>query len=273
MWAIAALGIWRLSRRGVAFVVIVGGPLVALFVASALQRYPVAPRVCVFAAPLVFLIDAAAVDRALAWRPAGWRHAVTAMTALWVVTIAVLAKNRRFGAEPTRAQVQEFERRAIPREPVYVFAGEVPTWTVYTTDWHAVDRAALATILARQAVDGGAFQNAPSRGRAVDDTAGAALVVRVVGRVEVLGLAPGIQWLYGAAFTKDAPDPGWGAREAMRLRAVTDSTAWVAIAHDYPGERRALLHSIALVGGRGVFRWSAPGVALIRYRFPRPRRP
>jgi hypothetical protein len=275
LWVVAGLGIWSLGRRDGAVLALVAGPLVALFLASALRRYPIAPRVCLFAAPLTFLIYAEAWGRAFAFPPASWpRRTAVVAAVVWLLVLATLTMIRPVGGLPTRLQAEEFERRAAPGEPVYVFAGAIPTWTRYTTDWDAVDRPSLAKVLASQELNGGAFHNAPSRGRAVGDSAGEALVLVVKGRTEVLGLAPGIQWREDVGYSSPrTPDANWGEREIARLRAVTDSTAWIAVAHDQGVASRALLGPIAVAGGRAVFRWNALGTSLVRYRFPPLRAP
>jgi hypothetical protein len=268
-WLATVVGAWRLARPVPERAVLVLGPFAALLVASALQRYPIAPRVCVFAAPLFFLLYAVAYDGA--WRrwSAVWqRRTAVAAAGLWAGTLAVLAVNTRFWGPAMRPLVAEFARRAAPGEPVYLFTGAVPWWTVYATDWRAPNSAQLAVISRSQAVDGEAFHNAPSRRRAVSDTAGAGLALRLPDRVAVIGLSPGIQWREGLGFNKKQPDPGWAEREATRLVAVTDSTAWIIIAHDYPGVAQALLQAMEEAGGREVFRWGGRGVWLLRYRFP-----
>jgi hypothetical protein len=241
-----------------------------LFAASALHRYPVAPRVCLFLAACFFLLSEYAYAAAQERWPAGLGRAAAQIVAtLWLIALAVLSANLRWWAPATRQLVAEFNARVAPGEPVYLFTGAVAAWTVYATDWRAPDSSIVATVIASQAVGGGAFHNAPSRGRAVSDTEGSALIVRERGRTEIIGLSPGIQWREGTGYVQRAPDPGWAEREAARLRAATDSTAWIAIAHDYPGEALALLRGIDAAGGREVSRWAGRGVLLVRVRFRR----
>jgi hypothetical protein len=270
LWLIALAGLWQAIRRRAVAAVLIVGPVAALFAASAFHRYPVAPRVCLFLAPCFFLVFAFAFDAARERWPTGSGRAASQIVAtLWLIALAVLAANLRWWAPATRQLVAEFNARAAPGEPVYLFTGAVAAWTVYGTDWRAPDSSIVATVIASQAVGGGAFHNAPSRGRAVSDTEGSALIVRERGHTEIIGLSPGIQWREGTGYVQRAPDPGWAEREAARLRSVTDSTAWIAIAHDYPGEALALVRGIDAAGGREVSRWAGRGVLLVRVRFRR----
>jgi len=268
LWLIALIGLWQAVRRRAIAAVLLIGPLAALFAASALHRYPIAPRVCLFLSPCFFLLFASAYAAARERWPVGLGGAAAQTVAgLWLVTLAVLAANLRWWAPATRALVAELDARAAPQEPVYLFTGVVAAWTVYETDWPRADSAAVATVIASQTVSGGAFHNAPSRGRAVSDTEGSALIVRDHGRAEIIGLSPGIQWREGTGYVTREPDAGWAQREAERLRSVTDSTAWIAIAHDYPGEALALLRGMDEAGGREIARWTGRGVLLVRVRF------
>ena len=268
LWLIALAGLWRAVRRRAVAAGLIVGPIAALFAASALHRYPIAPRVCLFLAPGFFLLFAYAYAAVRERWPAGLgRAAAETIAALWLIALAVLAVNFRWWAPASRSLVAEFNRRASAGEPVYLFTGAVAAWTVYSTDWRAADSSTVSTVIASQAVSGGAFHNAPSRGRAVSDTEGSALIVRERGRTAVIGLSPGIQWREGTGYVTREPDPGWAEREAARLRSVTDSTAWIAIAHDYPGEALALLRGMDAAGGREVSRWAGHGVLLVRVRF------
>lgn len=270
LWLIALGGVWQSIRRSPAAAALLVAPVVALFTAAALHRYPVAPRVCLFLAPVIFLLFACAYQGARErWPTGAARAAAESLAVLWLIALGMLAANLRWWAPATRSLVAQLDGRALPGEPVYVFTGAVAPWTVYATDWRAPDADAVATLIASQAMRGGAFHNAPSRGRAVSDSEGSALIVRERGRPIVIGLSPGIQWREGTGYVTRAPDAGWAAREAARLRSIADSTAWIAIAHDYPGEALALLRGMDAAGGHEVARWAGRGVLLVRYRFRR----
>lgn len=267
-WFATIWGIWslRVDRARLAAVV---GPLAAVLLASGVHRYPIAPRVFVFAAPLFFLIYVRTLDDIpRRWAGSRVRIATGAVVALWLVTLGVLSLNTRFWAPPTRQLVAQFKRSAAPGEPVYLFAGVVPFWLVYATDWSHPDMAFVSAVVGTQGALGDAFHNAASRGRAVADTEGAAYAFATGGRVVLVGLAPGIQWTEGHGFSKAIPDQNWGNREAIRMRAAAHPTVWVALSHTYPGEPLELLHAVAALRGRELDRWSAGGSALYRVGFP-----
>jgi hypothetical protein len=207
-------------------------------------------------------------------RPQRWAHyTVAGALALWLVTLLLISVNPRFMGPATRLMVREFEERARDAEPVYVFTGAVPAWTFYSTDWTAPDLARVRAIIRAEHPTGNAFQNAAGRGRAVSDTEGAQLVFTYRGRREVLGLATGMQWRESQWFTQEQPDQGWAAREATRIRAVTDSTAWLLFANTYGGEEEALVAALEQAAGRLVYEHRGNGVVLRRYRFPDGTRP
>lgn len=270
LWLVAGWGFWSLRRRSWSHACLLAGPIVLLLIASSLHRYPLGPRVCVFAAPLFYLADAAALDRALAFRRPGGRTVCWALTGLWLAVLLVLGVNTRFWAPPTRELVAQVRAQAGPHEPVYLFAGAVPFWIVYATDWRHPDTAFIRGTVATQGATGNAFHNAPSRGRAVSDTEGENYRFTTGGRTVLVGLAPGIQWREGHGFSQALPDAHWGAREASRMREVGgtgDSTVLVVLAHVYPGERDALTRALELAGARREPVWQLRGAVLERYRF------
>jgi hypothetical protein len=266
-WLATIWGLWAL-RSDRARLACVAGPLLALLAASAVHRYPIAPRVCVFAAPIFFLIYAKTLDDILQrWPRPRVRLIAAVVVALWVVTLGVLSLNTRFWAPPTRQLVAAFRARAQPHDPVYLFAGIVPFWLVYATDWSHPDTAFLNAAIATQSAAGNAFHNAASRGHAVADTEGAGLAFTTGGRVELIGLAPGIQWREGHGFSQPFPDANWGEREAARMRAAASPAIWVALSHLYSGERGALTRALELAGGRRDSVWEKGDAVLQRYRF------
>lgn len=269
-WLATVWGIWAL-RVDRARLACIAGPLLALLAASAVHRYPIAPRVCVFTAPIFFLIYGKTLDDILGrWSRPRVRVITHSVVALWVITLAALSLNTRFWAPPTRQLVAAFRARAEAREPVYLFAGVVPFWLVYATDWSRPDSALVNAVVGTQSATGNAFHNAASRGRAVSDTEGAAYAFTTGGRVELIGLAPGIQWREGHGFSQPFPDRNWGEREAARMRAVATPAIWVALSHLYTGERGALTRALELAGAKRDSTWGKGGTALERYRFRGP---
>ena len=273
-WLAAAGGLWHLARRDAARAAAVAGPLAALLAASVLGRYPIAPRVCLFAAPLFFMLfvagGAAVRER---WPGPRVREFLTAAVALFLGGSGFLVARdwRQLRPPPARSLVRALDSVRRPGQPVYVLTGAVPTWTMYGTDWRrgaAVDQARLEGILRSQSPTGAAFHNAVGRGGSVPDTAGATLVFRDRLGVEVIGLALGMQWREGSGFSQPRPDPGWAAREAARIREAADSggLAWLVVTHVYPNEVPALLHAVAAVKGTPAVVWSAGEGTAVLYR-------
>jgi hypothetical protein len=147
----------------------------------------------------------------------------------------------------------------------------VPSWAFYTTRWAAPDTARLR-FLARVAGPGGpAFHNAPGRGRRVAAGEGDALSWCVGGeRVELIGLAPGMQAGPFGVFSPRGADSGWAEREAERIAAVADRDAWLVLATVYPTTGPALLGALQRCGAEQIETWAERGAELYRYRFPGP---
>jgi 4-amino-4-deoxy-L-arabinose transferase-like glycosyltransferase len=274
-WLAALWGIWRLWRHHGSRALVVLGPVVVALFASALRRYPVAPRLFVFAAPLVILTVAAGVEGAWVRWPAGLpARVVRGIVGLWMLLLAVLSVNisRLWGA-PTRPLIAGLEAEHGDREPLYIYAGAVPAWLFYTSKWEdPADRPWRDALVSAERWDGNAFHNAPTRGRAVADTEGANLVFLHRGRLEVIGLSAGIAWREGQWLSQLQPDSGWADREAARIAAVTDTTVWLLFAQVYRREVPALLHALAKRGGVVVEHREDHSAYLYRCRL-RARRP
>ena len=271
-WLAAAGGVWHFVRRDAARATAVAGPLAALLAASVLGRYPIAPRVCLFAAPLLFVLfvsgGAALRER---WPGPGVRGTITAAVALFLGGSGVLVARDWHGLlpPPARDLVRALESVRRAGQTVYVLTGAVPTWTMYSTDWRggaALDRTRLEGILRSQSPTGAAFHNAAGRGGSVPDTAGGTLVFRDPLGAEVIGLALGMQWREGSGFSQPRPDARWATREAARIREATDGTgpAWLVLTHLYPNEVPPLVHALAAMQGKPAVVWSAAeGVAAL----------
>ena len=280
-WLAALAGgyvvIRREGARGIALV----APIVTMFGASAVHRYPIAPRVCLFAAPQLIILYAAFADAL--WRRWSARRVRWIVVGLAGMGLATLAGSDRTvfrnPPPPTRLLANALARARQPGDAVYALDGAVPAWTVYTTDWRSPDTTRLGEILRSQSVAGTAFHNARGRGRAVSDTEGARLVVRDSMGPEVIGLAPGMQWRDGTGFSQSRPDPGWASREGARIREAAGGSgaAWLVLAHIYPDQVPELLLALTAQGGSAQVVWQmgAGGGAgeLVRVLFTNDRRP
>jgi len=271
-WLAAIAGVARLVPRQGARVWVLVGPILAALLASAVRRYPVSPRLFVFAAPLVAVVLAAGVEAGWErWQGSRRAWGFRALVGVWLVILAAMSVNiRRLWAPPTRPLVAELSRQTGSHEPVYLYAGSVPAWLLYGIDWKGGTDTALARVVeGTQAWNGRDFHNAPSRGRAVADTEGAESVFRWRGRPLVVGLSTGIAWREGQWLSQMRPDPGWAERDAARIDAVTDSTAWVLFTQVYRREIPTLLRALEMRGARAVDSSGSRGAYLYRVRFSR----
>ena len=246
LWALTALGVWRLWRKRRNVAVLLAAPIGVILVAAVLSLYPISPRVDLFAAPIAFLFFGAALD----WTEDFGKPARAGARTLAVLSLAGLAW-LGVKTDPWAPGLRSITRAARGEEPIYVYSAAIPAWAFYSTDWAHPDTARLREILATQGADDEAFHNALGRGRAVADTEGAGLVVNVGGRRELLGLAPGIQYREGAMFSQAAPDPGWAGREARRIRTA-GSTVWVVVSPTNSPVVRELLDTLQGVGASGT---------------------
>jgi hypothetical protein len=244
-------------------------PLAAAAVASALRLYPLSLRVALFSAPLVFLTFGAAAAWAVdvllparrARESARWARgiafgAAVALLVRWrVPTVREEAIHpRRY--EDTRDVIADYLRRRSP-DPVYVYAGGVPSWVFYTTDWRAPDRARLRWMARVAGPLGTAFENRPSRGHPVVHEADD-LVYAAGGRREVIGVGTGMEYRERVRGLYPLPDSGWADNEARRLREAVDASAtpgryaWVYLAHHGELQRDLLIAAMRRQGARIV---------------------
>ena len=257
---LVAGGYWALAHvRGRAVAALLGVPVLAVLGASALQRYPLSARLLLGIVPTLVLCCAVGLAALTQWRAAVGRG-LGAVTLLALAAVNVTHPYRTPALRPAVLDVA----RAAAGQPVYIASGALPAWAFYTTDWSAPDTGYLRRIRdCAGRPEGAAFPNAASRGHAVGPTEGDALVERRPGRVEILGLAPGIQWREVTGLSGSAPDPGWAAREAARIRAAAAPAAWVIVANAYATSAATLVAALGEAGGKievdsvvgGVRRW------------------
>lgn len=265
--AIAAAGLHSLGRSGRRWqLALVATPLVACLAASALHRYPIAARALLFAAPLVIVIlvvGARSIADLLPRPLDAWVFA--AMCGGWVAMAAVIAVTQPEFPPDVRGLIAEVESPtdAHPPAPVYVFAGAIPAWTFYTTDWAAPDTERIRCIAHAAEPSVTHFRNG-----------GQDLVVVYHGRRELMGRATGIQIRYWTGPSATRPDSGWADHETERIRTEPQQEVWLffeAYFHDrVVGD---LLDALERAGGRRVEAQEAWQVKLYRYRFDRPRPP
>ncbi|MGH7514237.1 MAG: glycosyltransferase family 39 protein [Gemmatimonadales bacterium] len=277
--ACAAGALILFRRFGWRPALVLAGPIVTVFLASAAGRYPMATRLLLFVAPLFIVL--AAVGVAAAAR--GLRRVVPSvreglavgaiMAPSFLVAFAWLIRAPQ-DHQGLPELISQLERRWSPGEPVYVFHRVAVEWTYFTTDWGQPDRARLAWVARIAGPSGPAFVNAPPRGPRHEGE-GNDLVYRVRGRDELFGLASGVQgraWL--ALDPRDlpdwqvSPDSGWAQVEAARLRRAATSRAWAVFNTDSPGrEIGELLAAIGRAGGAVESRRRSGSATLYSLRF------
>jgi hypothetical protein len=142
---------------------------------------------------------------------------------------------------------------------VYVFAGAIPTWTFYTTDWARPDLERLRSI-ARAAEP--SVAHFPRGGQD--------LVVVSRGRRELMGRASGIQIRYWTGPSALQPDSGWADHEEKRIRTESRPDVWLVF-EAYFSDRVVsdLLDALERDGGQRVEAYEPWQVRLYRYRFDR----
>ena len=261
--ALAAAGLHSLGRNARRWqLALVATPLVACLAASAVHRYPIAARALLFAAPLVIVILVVGARSLAGVLPRPWDAWVFGVACGgWVAAGAVIAVTQPEFAPDVRGLIAALERPTAPHPPapVYVFAGAIPTWTFYTTDWARPDAERLRSI-ARAAE--------PSVSHYRDG--GQDLVVASRGRRELMGRATGIQIRYWTGPSAPQPDSGWADHEADRIRAESRPDVWLLF-EAYFRDRVVsdLLDALNRAGGRRVDAQEPWQLRLFRYRFDR----
>jgi 4-amino-4-deoxy-L-arabinose transferase-like glycosyltransferase len=245
-------------------------PLALLLAASAAGRYPVAARVMIFAVPCLIILVTAGCARAVAavsprWSAPAW-IAVGVCTLAPPLPLDVVLSTHARAYEDVRTAAERFGRERQAGEAIYVFAAALPAWTYYTTDWSAPDTGRLARMARLGSSGGPAFENAPSRGRAIA-AEGDSLVYPLGDVREIIGLYHGAQMRSGVGPTRTEPDTNWTTNEARRIRSAANPTVWVISTHGV-GLERYLYQAVGDgVLGRCVSRvYEENGAVLAQFR-------
>jgi 4-amino-4-deoxy-L-arabinose transferase-like glycosyltransferase len=262
-----AIGVRRLVRAvGSPGSALVLGPLILALVASTFQLYPISARTTMFYLPTLIALAAAGVEEfAGRWRSPLVTWAVMIVACVPLAWIAIGELGNADPREHLRPLVALLQARRLPAEPVYVFAGAIPAWAMYTTDWKSPDTVRLDYLRRIARAGGPAFENAPSRGRAVRDE-GSGLTYPGLGGLEVYGIPDGLEArVFG--LTNSMPDAGWAENEARRIREVADPGVWLILSHFY-GPEGILLRALEADGADMTYHDFRNGAALVRYEFP-----
>jgi hypothetical protein len=255
-----------LARFGGSIALLAAGPLLAAVSASLVGVYPVGLRLTLFAISLVQLLLLSGLERMMAGLPEvrarrAWLVVGSALV-VPLAAISLLLVQRAGQSENVRALVEDLSRRRR-HEPLYVFAGSIPPWVYYSTDWTSPDRRRLE-FASRAATSGGAaFENAPSRAR-VEPKEGDGLEYRAATGLELYGLATGIEWTPNLGPRKYAPDDGWSETEALRLMSLDAVAAWVLMSH-MTGSEVELSRELERRGMCATYVRELDNAVLIRY--------
>jgi hypothetical protein len=265
---ILVIGARRLIRSagGAASTLVLSPPALTLL-ASALQAYPISARTTVFFMPILLILTAAGLDDVAGHirKPLILKAniLILALPLLWVTIRELTRVDPRENAQPLIEAVQKHRR---PGEPVYVFAGAIPAWAIYSTDWRSPDLNRLEFLKRIASAGGPAFENAPSRRVTVREEADKLIYVTPAG-VELYGSPSGLEAsVFG--LTNARPDSGWSENEARRIRQAAAPSIWLMFSHFY-GPEGELLDVLKAAGGRSTYQDLRNGAAVIRYEFPR----
>jgi hypothetical protein len=262
------------ARHGAALPVMLLGPTLAAFGASAAGQYPIATRLMLFASPLLICLTAAGLIAG-----ADWLRAHSPTTRRRVLAAAFLIPSTEIAIRLALAHPREEEMRPITEalrspgraaEPAYVFYRCIPAWTFYTTDWAAPDTV-RNNLIAREAGPGGpSHENGASRGKRPPGE-GAGLRAWFRGRSELLGVSSGVRGRQWLGYLPAAPDSNWAANEAARIRAAAAPGIWLVLVNDqHRGEGDSLLAAVRRSGGVARDSVVVPGGRALRVVFQRP---
>jgi dolichyl-phosphate-mannose-protein mannosyltransferase len=263
-----AAGVWVLRRREPWRAGLVGGLLLAALTASALGRFPIAPRMLIFAVPAMAVLLAAGLGGITQGVRRPWGVVMFVLVAIgWAIVPLEWTIRRPYRTDGVRQLAAEVERQGEPDVPIYLYSGVVPTWAFYTTDWSNPDTARL-NFLARVGSPGGpGFHNARGRGQSVSGE-GTDLTVRHRERLELVGTPPGTQFRELTRWSQKWPDPGWAENEVARVRAIGAPEFWVVSANSGLEQPMVLHRAFLTAGARRVFHHEEKNGRLSRYRFP-----
>jgi hypothetical protein len=238
------LGLIRLGQpRNRSTLALIASPLVLALFAALLQRWPIAPRLLMFAAPSVALILGAGVDAIATGSRV--RRAIAGAVAITLVAIPALSELpsallQRFDAE---GRTVAFAKQYRGPLPVYVVARALPMWLYYSTDWkHPLpERLALAEKLASPG--GILFGDLPPE-QARRLAPGAPPGTPYQGYLELWGRGSGVSDSY-TIIERAIPVPGWSGAEAGRIAALDPTGAWLFLWGAHASERSELLNGLA----------------------------
>ena len=265
---IGALRLRRTHGRAVAALLLL--PILAAFAASAVHRYPIAPRLMLYSAPLWILLVVAGLDELgerLVGRRAPWLLAAAAAAALVLPlrnAVAELLSPSR--PQDIRPLVRLFQQQHAAGDAVYVFGRAVPAWVFYTSDWGAPDLVRVEVLGKLVSSGGVAFRNRETRAGPVRKE-GRDLVFTYRDWSELIGVPTG-QGPTTTGSGSELPDSGWAENEAARLRAAGRPRAWVLLSSYRAAIPGLLLTAVQQQGGTLIDRVETTQSLLLNFQFP-----
>lgn len=264
------LGAVRLWRQRFTGLLLLATPLLLAILASVVRRYPVSPRLLLFAAPGLCVALASGLgsvaDRLDRWRRLPW----FAMLAVGLLLLPLLDAGRMvlepLEREAVRSPIRQFIREHQAGATVYLFGRTVPAWVFYTTDWRAPDVARVETLGALVSSTGRAFRHASSRGHLVSRE-GDDLVYHYRDWIELIGASTGMGPDSTGA-SQGRPDEGWAQNEAARIRRAGGPESWVIFSSFVPGVPVLLDSALIALGGTRSLQVETTGARGARWVFP-----
>ena len=264
---IVLVGVRRLIRVAVtpARVLVLMPPALALLT-SVLGSYPISARTTMFYLPILLLLLAGGLDEVSSRVKTPYIGAFAAFAPICLLLLGAARElYDRDPGEDMRPLVATLRTLRGPGEPLYVFAGAIPAWTFYSTDWTSPDLKRLDYLRRIARSDGPAFENAPRFGAMRQNEE--VLKYKTVAGLELYGSPTGFEVrVFGPV--KARPDPGWVASEADRIRRAARPSAWLLFSHFY-GPEGELLDELDAAGGQRTYQDMRNAAALIRYDFPK----
>ncbi len=244
-------------------------PWLAALAASALRRYPFAPRLMLFAAPLVIIMVAAGVAAASHWLQTRWRRFPWFQTACAGLVIlpgldAVRQLQAPLQREAVGLLIPWVEKAHAPGATIYVPGRTMAAWLFYTTDWHAPDTARVLRLSRLVSSEGAAFYLAPARRDSIV-AEGDAFRFGYRDWTELVGISPG----HGPDATgqkQPLPDPGWYRNEVRRMLAAGGPELWLVSATYHAGYLDPLTAPLEAAGAKVLERRVTPGGNVTRYQ-------
>jgi hypothetical protein len=264
------IGVFAFFRRyGWGIPVMLLLPFGLAVLASMLRRYPLAPRLMLFALPSMALLLASGVWSVCDWLRPRWRLPWFAVASACLVLLPGLDAARQWitplDHESLRPLIADIVADHQPNAAVYVYGRAMPAWLFYTTDWSRPDLSRVHERSRLIASTGGAFYNAASRGHEVGREGDSLLFPYRDWRELVAvpsGLGPD-----SLGIRRGAPDPGWGANEARRIREAGGDETWLVLYSFAPGVRDSLEAAMRAAGATRTLSKEREGAVIERYVF------